>query len=123
MKEYLRPLKNREFDGINFYFNKKGDFEVSAFNYKNPGEKVTGSEMGDMYDIILFQHEPPKMPERFKAILSSPLDYISRLIEDGFLGVVARATTTSDNFMQDIFTHMNETVIQYIKEYEDDEQT
>jgi len=121
MKEYLQPLKNKNFDGINFYFNEKGDFEVSAFNYKNPGEKVTGSVAGDMYDIIIFQHEPPKLPERFQAILISPLHYISRMIDDGFLGVVAKMTTTSDNFMTDIFDHMTEIAAIYINEYEENQ--
>lgn len=126
MKDYLLPLKNKPFDGINFYRNEDGNLEVSAFTYKTAGEKVEGSEMGDMYDIIIFCEEHPKMPERFKAILTSPLHYISRMIDDGFLGVVARATTTSDTFMEDIHEHMNVRVEKYIKDYEEllnDEQT
>lgn len=117
MKEYLRPLKNKNFDGINFYRNEEGDLEVNAFTYKSFGEKLEGSEMGEMYDIIIFSEERPKMPERFKAILTSPLDYISRMIDDGFLGVVAKATTTSDKLMDGVQEHMNETVSKYIQEY------
>jgi hypothetical protein len=126
MKDYLLPLKNKPFDGINFYRNEEGDFEVSAFMYKIAGEKVEGSAMGDLYDIIIFNEEQPKMPERFKAILTSPLHYISRMIDDGFLGVVARVTTTSDDFMENIEQHMNKRVEKYIKDYEEilnDEQT
>ena len=117
MKEYLRPLKNRDFDGINFYRNENGDFEVSAFNYKTPGTKLEGSSLGELYDIIIFNEESPKMPERFQAVLISPLDYISRIIDDGFLGVVAKATTNSDNFMTDAFNHMSKRVEEYIEKY------
>jgi hypothetical protein len=40
------------------------------------------------------------------------------MIEDGFLGVVARKTTTSDEFMNDTLNHMNDSVAEYIKLYE-----
>lgn len=126
MREYLLPLKNKDYDGINFYRNGEGELEVSAFNYRTEAEKVGGNDMGDYYDIIIFSEEPPKMPERFKAILTSPLHYISRMIDDGFLGVVAKVTTNSDNFMEDIFNAMSERAALYIKYYEelqDDEQT
>lgn len=120
MKEYLLPLKNKPFDGINFYRNEDSDLEVSAFNYKDPGIKVEGSTMGDMYDIIIFFEDNPKTPERFKAILSSPLHYISRMIDDGFLGVVAKATSTSDTFMDRVYMQMCEKVEEYIKQLEDE---
>ena len=121
MKDYLLPLKNKGFDGINFYRNEKGDLEISAFNYKTQSENIGGNEMGDYYDIIIFPEEPPKMPERFQAILISPLDYISRMIDDGFLGLVAKVTKNSDNFMQDAFEAISERAALYIKYYEEDE--
>lgn len=125
MREYLLPLKNKPFDGINFYRNAEGELEVSAFNYRTPGENIGGNETGEYYDIIIFPEEPPKMPERFQAILISPLHYISRMIDDGFLGVVAKVTKESDNFMCDVFDHMCKKAEIYIKLYEemiDDEQ-
>jgi hypothetical protein len=118
MREFLRILKNENFDGLNFYRNQTGDLEVDGFSYKNPGEKLAGSEMGDLYDIIIFPEDPPKMPERFKAILISPLDYISRMIDSGFLGVVAKATTTSDGILEDVFEHMSDRAAEYIEYYE-----
>lgn len=120
MSESLLQLKTENYDGINFYINDDGDTEIDVFCYKEPSEKVEGSSMGDMYDIIIFQEDPPKMPERFKAILISPTHYVSRMIEDGFLGVVARATKTSDAFMDNTFDHMNKTVAEYIKLYEEE---
>lgn len=125
MKEYLQALKNKPFDGINFYRNGEGDLEISAFTYKEPSENIGGTELGEYYDIIIFPEEPPKMPERFKAILISPLHYVSRMIEDGFLGVVAKVTKNSDNFMDDVFEVMSERAklyIEYYEELEKDEQ-
>lgn len=121
MRESLRPLKNKLFDGINFYLNEEDNVEVATFQYKNPGQDVPGSEMGSMYDIIIMQVDPPKLPERFKAILISPLDYVSRMIDDGFLGVVARATTTSDPVMDKALESLTQTAAEYIEEYGEDD--
>jgi len=119
MKEFLRPLKNKNFDGLNFYRNGDGNLEINGFGYKNPGEKLEGSELGDLYDIIIFSEDPPKMPERFQAILISPLDYVERMMDDGFLGIVAKATTTSDTMMDEAFEQMSERAAEYIKFYEE----
>lgn len=111
-------LKTNEFDGINFYLNEDGDIEVDSFKYTENYEKLAGSEMGDLYDIIIFPEEPPKMPERFKAILTSPIHYVERMVGDGFLGVVAKATTTSNEFMDEVEEHMNASVATLMRIYE-----
>lgn len=120
MNESFLRLKTEEYDGINFYINEDGNVEVDVFTYNTPSEKLKGSDMGDLYDIIIFPEEPPKMPERFSAVLSSPTHYVTRMIEDGFLGVVARKTTNSDEFMNDTLNHMNVMVAEYIKLYEEE---
>jgi hypothetical protein len=120
MKEFLRVLKDKNFDGINFYYNEDDDHEVTGFQLKEFGEKKEGSMMGDMYDIIVVKYYPPHLPDRFEAILSSPLHYISRMMEDGFVGVVVKATTTTDNFMHDIFVEMTKDAKLLISEYEKD---
>jgi hypothetical protein len=118
MSEYWQALKTKTFDGINFYRNDNGDLEISSFQYKDAGTNLLGSSIGHMYDIILFPEDPPKMPEKFQAILISPLDYIENMLDNGFLGVVARTTTTSQEFITDIFEHLNERTQEYINYYE-----
>jgi len=118
MSESWQALKTKPFDGINFYRNENGDLEISSFQYKDAGTNLLGSSIGDMYDIILFPEDPPKMPEKFQAILISPLDYIENMLDNGFLGVVARTTTTSQEFITDIFEHLNERTQKYINYYE-----
>lgn len=118
MKEFLQELKDKDFDGINFYLNEEEDLEVTGFKLKDFGEKKTGSALGNMYDIIIVRSYPPQLPERFEAILTSPLHYISRMMEDGFLGVVVKATTTTDEFMHGIFIEMTKDAEILIDNYE-----
>lgn len=118
MSESFLQLKTNEYDGINFFLNEEGDIEVDSFKYTEEYVKLEGSAMGDLYDIIIFPEEPPKMPERFKAILVSPIDYVERMVEDGFLGVVAKATTTSNEFMDEVEEHMNASVATLMRIYE-----
>jgi hypothetical protein len=109
---------DKDYDGINFYHNEEDDLEVSGFKLKEFGEKKKGSMVGDMHDIIIIKYFPPHLPERFEAILSSPLDYISRMMEDGFVGVVVKSTTTTDKFMEEIFVEMTKDAKMSIKNYE-----
>lgn len=121
MKEFLHKLKGKDFDGLNFYRNEDGNHEVSGFEYKKAGEKIGGTEMGDLYHIIIFQEEPPKMPELFEAILVSPLHYISRMMEDGFLGIISKVTTTSKDAAEIMFESMSLRVKEYIEQYGENE--
>ena len=107
MKEFLKPLLNENFDMIKFYHNDKNVMTAHAFRYNNFGIKQEGSKLGDLYDIIIFSEKPFKMPERFKAVLSSPVHYISQMIDIGFLGIVAKATTTSEEMMEQTFSELN----------------
>ena len=121
MKEFLHILKGKDFDGLNFYRNEDGLHEVSGFEYKKTGEKIGGTEMGDLYHIIIFQEEPPKLPELFEAILISPLHYVSRMMEDGFLGIVSKVTTTSHDVAESMFKAMTLRVAEYIEQYGENE--
>lgn len=119
MKEFLRIFENKNFDGLNFFRNDDGDIEVGGFNFKTFGEKLPGSEMGDLYDIIIYSESALENdPERFKAILISPLEYISRMMNDGFLGIVSKATTTSEDFMNEIFEQLKTVSAEYRQELE-----
>lgn len=118
MIESWQALRNENFDGINFYRNEVGEIEITSFHYKMPGEKTGGTSIGDLYDIVIFPEDPPKMPEKFKAILSSPLDYIENMIDNGFLGMVSKVTTTSDEFFDVVFDAICENAEEYIEYYE-----
>lgn len=118
MSESWQALKTEPFDGINFYRNDDGDLEICGFQYKDPGEKISGNSSGDLYDIIIFPEDPPKMPEKFQAILISPIDYITNMLDNGFLGLVAKTTTTSNKFVTEAFDALSERTAEYIEYYE-----
>jgi hypothetical protein len=118
MSESWQALKTEPFDGINFYRNDDGDLEICGFQYKDAGEKVPGNSSGELYDIIIFPEDPPQMPEKFQAILTSPIDYIENMLDNGFLGLVAKTTTTSNEFVTDAFNALSERTAEYIEYYE-----
>lgn len=118
MIESWQALKTEPFDGINFYRNDDGDLEICGFQYTDAGEKIAGNSIGELYDIIIFPEDPPKMPEKFQAILISPIDYIENMLDNGFLGLVAKTTTKSAEFINDAFDTLSEKTAEYIDYYE-----
>lgn len=108
--ELLQELKSKDFDGFMFMRSDEGHLSIKAFEFKDPGEKVPGSSMGDCYDIIVAPQDLSSMPDRFKAILVSPVDYLNRMFDDGFFGVICRATNKSDKGMSENFKLMCEAI-------------
>jgi hypothetical protein len=85
--------------------------KVEAAKYKIPGDDVDMCDMGNMYHIVLFKQDNegyPIDPDLFEAILIEPLEYISRVIKCDFYGVVAKKTTTSSDFIQNMFDKLKE---------------
>lgn len=105
MLESLKHLKGHKFDVLTFLEGEEEQqIKVELNTYATPGEKIGGNEIGEMYDVILFQdHEedPEKFAQldHFSAILADPLEYISQLIPSGWYGIIARKTTTSDKLI------------------------
>lgn len=98
------------FDGIRFFRLNEEEVKVEAFTLEiDKGEKNPGSTMGDLYDIIIFSDKisKPLLPERFEAILSSPVHYVETMIENGFCGLVIKSTTNTKNYMDKIFEELN----------------
>ena len=108
--EGLEELRNKNFDGFMFMRNDDGNLAIKAFEFNEPGEKLPGSSMGDLYDIIVTKQDLTEMPDRFKAILISPIDYLNRMFDDGFFGVLCKATTKSEKAMSENFKSMCEAI-------------
>ena len=104
MLDYLEPLDGEDFDLIMFLTNGKKDLKVELSKYIERGEPVEESSMGFKYHIILVKDhaEDESLYDHFdifEAVLISPLEYISNLIPSGWLGIIAKKTTTSDDFV------------------------
>ena len=109
MLDVLKPIE--EFDTIFFVPHPDGDddqVKIDIAQYKNKGEKIGGSEMGDLFEIIVFRlNEEYDITDldRFDAILVEPKTYISRMIKEDWYGMVARKTTTSGTLANDVFAN------------------
>lgn len=110
----------KDYDGLTFYREDSETVNITGFKLEDPGIKKNGSPMGELYDIIIFNDvlQNPSMPERFEAILSSPIDYVKRMINDGFLGVVVKSSSTSDKFMNEAFETAEEYIQDWMKHHE-----
>ena len=84
--------------------------KIDIATYKDRGEKLDGSEMGDMFDIILFRMDDEDVTDldRFEGILVEPRTYISRMIKDDWYGMVTRKTTTSKSMADDVFANWSD---------------
>jgi hypothetical protein len=107
MLDFLKPLKDADVDCITFVENldKPGNLRISGQTYNERGESVSNSSLGNIYHIMLFRDsktDPDKYTDfdHFEAVLISPLEYISGLIPAGWYGIIAKKTTTSNNFVK-----------------------
>ena len=105
----LKLREMNEYDAVLFLPDPEGEdnqLKVHISKYKNPGEKVGGSSMGDLFDIIIFRiNEDYDLIdlERFDGILVDAREYISRMIKEDWYGYICRKTTTSEKVANEIF--------------------
>lgn len=104
MLSYLK--EQNDFDVLFFTPNEDQNKVSIQFNkYKNPGILIDNSEIGPSWHIILFRTDEDinvKDMDQFEAIFSDPREYVSGLIDSDWYGVVAKKTTTSHQFMEEI---------------------
>jgi len=112
MLESLKHLKDEKLDTYTFFPSEvDGQIHFKGSNYAVPGTKLDGSEMGDCYHIILFKESEEETVihlDRFEAILIDPLEYMSRLLLDGWFGVICKKTTTSHEYIEETFDMIKE---------------
>jgi hypothetical protein len=105
MLDFLKPISKREYDVVTFFESPEQDkIQVECNSYSDPGEAVGYSSVGFMYHIILVKNhdeDPDKFTnfDAFDAILACPMTYISQLIPQGWYGIIAKKTTTSQKFI------------------------
>lgn len=112
MIEIPKELKSEPFD--TFFFlpgEEDNSIHLESAMYKEPGEKVGGSVMGDSYHIIIFREaEDGELVdvEQFNAVLIDPATYITRMLSIDWFGIIARMTTTSEKFINSTFAKLTE---------------
>ena len=112
MIEIPKELRDEPFDTFFFLPGEQEDsIHLESATYKDPGEKVGGSVMGDSYHIIIFREaEDGELVdvEQFEAVLVHPMTYITRMLGIDWFGIVSRMTTTSEAFIQRTFDKLIE---------------
>ena len=106
MLGYLEDIEG--FDALFFLpQDDEDDIRIVANKYKNPGKEIEGNSIGNWWHILLFKCNDESGAvehlDTFDAIFSDPREYISGLIPQGWYGVFAKKTTTSDAFINKAF--------------------
>lgn len=87
---------------------------IQGLHYKDHGETIkTQSDMGDLYDIILFRGDEKEGYtdlEKFEAILVCPYTYSNRMYHGNYFGVVAKKTSTSSEVVEMILERIGDLV-------------
>ena len=113
MIEIPKALRDEPFDAFFFLPGEKEDtIHLESAAYKEPGEKLGGSNMGDGYHIILFREAEDGQlvdVEQFTAVLIDPITYAARMMSIEWFGILARMTTTSNSFIQNTFDKLMKT--------------
>ena len=111
MLEYLKDFEKANPDAFYFLPGKDNKIVMESLTYKEFGDKVGGSELGDEYHIILFREDKEgnmTSLEMFDAVLIAPYEYLSRMLPEGWLGLIAKKTTTSYDFVKKSFDKLSE---------------
>ena len=112
MIDFPKPDDNEPFDAFFFLPGEdENTVHLEGAVYKEQGEKVGGSAMGDSYHVILFREAPDGQLidiDRFNAIFVDPVVYMSSLIESGWFGILTKMTTTSEKFINSTFAKLTE---------------
>jgi hypothetical protein len=80
----------------------EGEVRIEGNSFEELGDKLNGGLAGDCYQIAIFKESETEDKivelDTFEAVLSSPVDYMERMIDDEWYGVLCRKTTNSLEF-------------------------
>ena len=115
MLDCLRPVKGVNWDVLSFLSDPEDDekIHINGVRFKEPGEYVIGKNEVQIYHIALAKEnmeDPEKLIhyDYFEAGLVDPLIYLSELIPQGWIGFVAKKTSTSQEFVDDALASLTQ---------------
>lgn len=107
MQEIFKRIKDNNCHAITILPSVEEGKEsiIQGLVYNEQGEKIGGSSMGDMFHITMFRDSEEGFTDKesFEAILVCPYTYSEKLMKDGWFGMIAMKTSTS----QDIIDKFN----------------
>ena len=97
------PPKEQKKNGKSIHFE--------GFKYNDPG-KYEIHDLGQMYHVILFREDKEGLTvdlDLFEGILLDPYYYVSKLIPNGWYGIIAKKSTTSHEFVDEAYGALKKT--------------
>lgn len=114
MNATFKKLKEEKCDAITFVPNPGNNDEtiVTGLTYREKGETIGSSSMGDLFEIILFSENEEEFydNDQFQAILVCPYTFSERMMNAGHFGMIARKTTTSDIIVEPFRNNINKLI-------------
>jgi len=117
MLDFLKDVD--DFDILFFIPNiedeENDSVRIETADYMERGEKIGGTSLGDLYHITIFRMDEDynvNNLENFEAILIEPREYVSRMIDNDWYGMVNKKTTTSDKLTSEMLDKWSKLVIQ-----------
>lgn len=115
MNPTFKKMKDSNCDAICFLPDSKDpeNMVLQGLTYKEKGDNIGGSVMGHSYDIITFRQTGGEYhsKDHFDAILVCPYTYSDKLVNEGYFGIIAKKTTTSDNMVNLILQRIDDLII------------
>ena len=103
MKSPFLEIKNNKCDAICFFPSSENleQTVVHGLTYVEAGDSIGASTLGNSYDIVTFRESDDGFydKEHYQAILVCPYTYSEKVLSDGFYGIVAKRTTTSEDVL------------------------
>lgn len=104
----ISMLNAKQFDGFYILPTKDKDgIKLSYFDFKDDfvkGEKIQGTNIGDMYHVIFMKEGKdgnPELDDHFEAIFSDPEVYVKGLLGAEVYGCMVRKTENSSGWVEE----------------------
>lgn len=111
MLQVFNDIKQQGCEAISFFPNPDDDSDIviQGLLYKESGEPIGGSSMGNSYDIVTFRKYGDEFvnKDHYEAILVCPYTYSNKLLKEGYFGFVAKKTTTSKELVDYILLNVD----------------
>ena len=114
MNPTFKKMKDAQCDAICFLPDSESaeNIVMQGLTYKEKGDTIGSSVMGDSYDIITFRGYNGEYfnKDHFDAILVCPYTYGDKLVNEGYYGVIAKRTTTSSDMVNLILQRIDDLI-------------
>jgi hypothetical protein len=106
-----KEFAEKNYDVCYFVSGPKETAILQGNYYVEDKEFIESSSLGLKYHIVIFKEDEKGNlydADKFEAILIAPVEYMSRMIKNGWFSIVAKKTSDSHKFIEDLFDNLKE---------------